>query len=107
MLNVIYVTDKDGGRDITPTLIESEKLLGAYADGVAALFAKSRDVEDGEIEFTLPSDAEVYVSGLADGKWSVTGGFTGEIETESTSDGTPSGLIRFTASAGRVSLKKI
>ena len=107
MLNVIYVTDKDGTATVTPTLIESEKILGAYADGVAALFAKARDGEDGEIEFTLPSDAEVYVTGLADGKWSVTGGFTGEIETENTSDGTPSGLIRFTASAGRVSLKKI
>ena len=106
MLNVIYVTDKDSSAKITPILIETDKLAGAYADGVAALFAKSRDGEDGEIEFTLPSDAEVYVSGLADGKWSVTGGFTGEIETESTSDGTPSGLIRFTASAGRVSLKK-
>jgi heparin/heparan-sulfate lyase len=107
MLNVIYVTDKDGGRDITPMLIDTDKLAGAYADGVAALFAKSRDGEDGEIEFTLPSDAEVYVTGLSDGKWNVTGGFVGEVQTESTSDGTPSGLIRFTASAGRVSLKKI
>ena len=103
MLNVMYVTDKDGTASLTPTLIENDKLAGALMGDVAGIFMKSRSGENSEFSFNVAADGNVsyYICGLASGVWTVSVGGQSLGDFEVNED---SGMLSFTASAGEITV---
>ena len=103
MLNVMYVTDKNGTASITPTLIESDKFAGAKMDNVVGLFMKSRSGEAEAFSFTAEGEGltEYYICGLGTGNWEikVNGEKLGKVYATR-----ESGMIYFKAPAGDVEL---
>ncbi len=107
LLTVMYVTDAantDAPRKAAE--IETDTLVGAVLFNRAALFVKDPGKLNAAAAFTVSADGDVeyYISGVAAGKWNVTVNGKSVAEVSVTED---SGLLRFTAPAGAVTVTPI
>ena len=102
-LNVMYVTDKGNENMAKISHIDKDDIVGAvFEDKIAALFVTDRERTSSEISFKISGRSKAvttYVSGVAEGEWTVEVDGK-EIGTfEATVDG---GMLVFTAPAGNV-----
>ena len=105
-LNVMYVGDADGDNTYIPaTLVKSNTHEGAISFGSCVMFTKSNKATSGTVSFNAAAEGELnyYVTGLAAGTWRVTvnGSSVGTVNVSA-----ESGMARFTAPAGSVTLVK-
>jgi hypothetical protein len=105
LLNVIYVTDKDGEAKVTPKLIETDsRFVGASACGIAAVMSTEKLPVFEDIDLELDGECECYVAGLAMGVWSVYE--NGKLVTKCRVR-TEEGLLCFCSSGGKIKLSLI
>ena len=105
-MNVLYVTDK-GQTKAAPTVtkISGSGVEGGAFGDVAALFATSRERATGSLSATVSGSGNVnyYVSGVAEGEWSITVNGVSYGNATATAEG---GLLTFTAPAGSLEITK-
>ena len=103
MLNVMYVCDAEESPQITATPItDSTAATGSVIGNTAAVFVDSAERATYEFSFTASGyeSLNYYVSGVAAGEWIVSvGTFTQRVTATKSS-----GLLTFSAPAGRVTL---
>ncbi len=104
-MNVIYVTDRgNANAPVIKPITQASGVEGGVFDGkIAAVFATSRERENGEISFKTESEGNIsyYVSGVAAGNWSVSVDGKSCGTCTATEEG---GLLTFTAPAGTVTI---
>ena len=99
LLNVMYVCHKDDSPSLSTSSISTAVVKGAVIGNTAAVFVTAASRRTTEFSFTASGEGYLnyYVSGVAEGDWSVVvGGDTIDYQT-ATAEG---GVIRFTAPAG-------
>ena len=99
LLNVMYVCQKDESPSLAAAGFSNGTVQGAVIGNTAAVFVKSASRRSTEFSFTASGEGilNYYVSGVAEGSWSVVvGGVTVNAAT-ATSDG---GILVFQAPAG-------
>ncbi len=99
LLNVMYVCHKDESPSLAAAGFSDGTVQGAVIGNTAAVFVKSASRRSTEFSFTASGEGilNYYVSGVAEGTWSViVGGVTVNAAT-ATADG---GLLVFRAPAG-------
>ncbi len=69
LLHAVTVGDRDKDAPIATALDCKGPFVGGLAAGVAAIFCTDRTATDKKFSFTLPTDANVYLAGLAPGEW--------------------------------------
>ncbi len=104
LLNVIYVTDAANENTKTPVKLENNTVIGAQLDDYIIAYNKTESKNRAVMEFTTEGSGlkKYYVSGMSAGTWhiSVDGITVAHAHTKDTS-----GLISFTAPAGKVTLE--
>ena len=72
LLQVMYVSDKDGDAKLSPTLVRSDcgAFVGATAGNVTALFSTEKEYASKTVSFDAEK-GDCYVAGLMSGKWTV------------------------------------
>ena len=102
-MNVIYVTDRGNkNAPVIKSVTQANGVEGGVFDKkIAAVFATSRERETEQISFKTSGENAIsyYVSGLAEGKWTVKVDDKDCGICSATAEG---GLLTFTAPAGRV-----
>ncbi len=107
MLTVMYVTDANNtASPQKATEIHTDKLVGAVLFNRAALFAKSavRLAEETSFSITGSDEIDYYIAGAAAGEWVVSVNGKQLKNVTVTED---SGMLRFTASAGNVTIRPV
>ena len=103
MLNVMYVTDANKTLSLPATSFSTDKVDGAAIGNTVAVFLKNTTSNTDTITFTAPdtgfgTKVFYYVSGMADGKWTITCGTQTITVTVDEDDG---GLLVFNTYAGK------
>jgi hypothetical protein len=102
-LNVMYVTDKGNENMAKISHIDKDDIVGAvFEDKIAALFVTDRERTSSEISYKISGRSKAvttYVSGVAEGEWTVEVDGKEIGRFEATAEG---GMLVFTAPAGSV-----
>ena len=103
LLNVMYVTDANKTLTLPATSFSTDKVDGAAIGNTVAVFLKNTTSNTDTITFTAPdtdfgTKVFYYVSGMADGKWTITCGTQTINVTVDEDDG---GLLVFNTYAGK------
>lgn len=104
MLSVMYVTDADNNDTLEISSFENDTIALTTVGDVTAVFIKSINRNEKSLSFIAEGSGEnmeYYVSGMLEGTWkvSVNGEDRGSYKVKE-----ESGLLRFTAPAGEVTL---
>ena len=102
MLNVMYVTDAGKTLSLPATGFSTDKVDGAAIGNSVAVFLKNTTNYNGTLTFTAPDTGYgekvfYYVSGMAEGRWTVTCGS----QVINVSVGKGDGLLVFNTYAGK------
>jgi len=107
MLTAMYVTDAKNTAPLEKAAeIHTDKLVGAVLFNRAALFFKEagRLADSTSFKSSGTGDIDYYIAGVAAGEWSVS--VNGK-QLKNVTVAEESGLLRFTAEAGEVSIRPI
>lgn len=102
LLHAITLGERNENPPIATALDCEGPFVGGIASGVAAIFSSERTASEAPLSFVLPTDATVYVAGLASGEWCV----NAKSECVTATVDVDKGLLVLSLSAGRVTVRK-